>query len=62
MVKMKRKPCGHKRKCDCKQVTCANCGKEYWESSFSEMSRYMARTPLKPACCYDCNKALKQII
>jgi hypothetical protein len=39
-------------------VTCAHCGIRYIESVYSTLSRAIMQH--KPACSYECNKALGQ--
>jgi hypothetical protein len=39
--------------------TCAHCGKKYYESDFSALSR--AIMDKKPVCSYECNVALGQV-
>lgn len=41
-----------------KQI-CSNCKKEYEESDYGALCRCIMK--YKPACCYECNKALGQI-
>jgi len=38
---------------------CANCGVEFKQSDYSKLCDFIMKH--KPACCYECNKALGQI-
>lgn len=42
-----------------KEEICAHCGKKFDESAYGALTRYILGKH-KPACSYECNKALGQ--
>lgn len=53
------RPCDCHTKCECVKEVCANCGIEFWLTSYALMCDFIMKH--RHVCSYECNKALGQV-